>query len=223
LPFKRNLQRYGAVGSKVISGRKKKHEVEPSDESSSSSFASSSVSAMDGAVGNSGDDDDIAACLIGASCSPDFSSIDEEGDDNAAATIVQQSFSAAAAADANASPSWWKGQAFDDVYKTVVFSACYGGFFQPHWFNVLNSYDWSDIILPAELEMQLQAIGENLHRGQTAPGAPAEGPFLADFLQFAGGYSDPSLVASVSLSLAAPLEAAGSFLVGLYKLNAVGP
>ena len=30
-----------------------------------------------------------------------------------------------------------------DVAKTVIFSACYTGLWQPHWFNVLNSYDWT--------------------------------------------------------------------------------
>lgn len=30
-----------------------------------------------------------------------------------------------------------------DVAKTVLFSACYTGLWQPHWFNVLNSYDWT--------------------------------------------------------------------------------
>jgi hypothetical protein len=30
-----------------------------------------------------------------------------------------------------------------DIAKTVLFSACYTGLWQPHWFTVLNSYDWT--------------------------------------------------------------------------------
>jgi hypothetical protein len=35
-----------------------------------------------------------------------------------------------------------------DVAKTVIFSACYTGLWQPHWFNVLNSYDWTGYLTP---------------------------------------------------------------------------
>lgn len=226
----------GAVGSKVISKQKKRRELAASEEpkappggvpsaestsSSASLTAAATTAVADAMAGNVADDEDIPPCLTGASCSPDWSSVDEEND-----VVVN---AAAAAADAvspaaTTSPplklgqdSLKLGQDFDDVAKTVVFSACYGGLFQPHWFNVLNSYGWSDIILPSELELQLRTLGENLHRGQTLQGVPAEGASFAvsQFLEVAGGYGDPSLVAAVSLSLAAPLEAAGSFLAPL--------
>lgn len=117
----------------------------------------------------------------------------------------------------SSSSPWWRLRDADNVAKTVVFSTCYGGFFQPHWFNVLNSYEWADIILPTELDLQLRALSDQLLQGQTIPGAPAEGAsfVLRQLFQYAGGYSDPSLVAAVSLSLAAPIEAAGSFLAPL--------
>ena len=30
----------------------------------------------------------------------------------------------------------------------MIFSACYTGLWQPHWFNVLNSYDWTGYLTP---------------------------------------------------------------------------
>ena len=49
------------------------------------------------------------------------------------------------------SAPWMRRADWDDVAKTIVFSTCYGGLFQPHWFNVLNSYDWSTAIIPSRL------------------------------------------------------------------------
>ena len=49
---------------------------------------------------------------------------------------------------------------------TVAFSACYGGLFQPHWFNVLNSYDWSAIILPDYFDARAVAFADQLRETQ---------------------------------------------------------
>ena len=179
------------------------------------------------------DDDDLAACLAGGTCAPDWDVVDEDtfyrepavdsggvGTAPASGAITENtaafSSSSSEAATAAAAPLL-KRDDWYDVIKTVVFSACYGGFFQPHWFNVLNSYDWSAIVLPPKLEFQLQMIVENLQRGQTMPGVSRDDASfaLSRFLEVAGGYGDPSLVADVSLSLVAPLEAAGSFLAPL--------
>lgn len=226
------LALFGAVGSKVMSKRKQIRELAASEseepkapprgvpcaESTPSSASSSATAATaDAVVGNFADDEDNLPCLTGASCSPDWSSVDEDDEINVVVDAASAAAADAVSPAATASPLFKSGQDFDDVAKTVVFSACYGGFFQPHWFNVLNSYDWSNIILPSELDLQLRTLGENLQRGQTLQGVPAEGASFAmsQFLGAAGGYGDPSLVAAVSLSLAAPLEAAGSFLAPL--------
>ena len=50
-----------------------------------------------------------------------------------------------------------------DVAKTVLFSACYTGLWQPHWFNVLNSYDWTRFMTPGtNPPMPLSATAEAL-------------------------------------------------------------
>ena len=54
-----------------------------------------------------------------------------------------------------------------DVAKTVLFSACYTGLWQPHWFNVLNSYDWAGVFLspgiaPTPLSATLESIEQSV-------------------------------------------------------------
>ena len=68
------------------------------------------------------------------------------------------------------SAPWLRRADWDDVAKTIVFSTCYGGLFQPHWFNVLNSYDWSTAIIPEQVDIQMRAMIEAVSRGQYLPG-----------------------------------------------------
>ena len=53
-----------------------------------------------------------------------------------------------------------------DIAKTVLFSACYTGLWQPHWFNVLNSYDWTGLFTPGVAPMPLSttfdALGQSV-------------------------------------------------------------
>lgn len=55
-----------------------------------------------------------------------------------------------------------------DVAKTVLFSACYTGLWQPHWFNVLNSYDWTGFMTfgtnpgTMPLSATAEAIGQSV-------------------------------------------------------------
>lgn len=52
-----------------------------------------------------------------------------------------------------------------DVAKTVLFSACYTGLWQPHWFNVLNSYDWTGYLTPGiaiPTDAALESLGSSV-------------------------------------------------------------
>ena len=65
--------------------------------------------------------------------------------------------------DENVDEKYEKSVVAYDVAKTVLFSACYTGLWQPHWFNVLNSYDWTRFIpLGTNPPMYLSATTEAL-------------------------------------------------------------
>ena len=65
--------------------------------------------------------------------------------------------------DENVDEKYEKSVVAYDVAKTVLFSACYTGLWQPHWFNVLNSYDWTRFIpLGTNPPMPLSATTEAL-------------------------------------------------------------
>lgn len=49
-----------------------------------------------------------------------------------------------------------------DVAKTVLFSVCYTGLWQPHWFNVLNSYDWTGLVTKIPLSNAVEHLGQSL-------------------------------------------------------------
>ena len=142
------LSALGAFGSRVITRAKQR----PKDDTTTVSIdAASSV-------------DDDTACLVGGACAPDWS-VDDSADADADADARGPGTAAPARGAVFAEEPWrWKlvrDGDFDAVARTVVFSACYGGFFQPHWFNVLNSYDWSDLVLlPTPLELSLRALAE---------------------------------------------------------------
>lgn len=198
------LAALGAVGSRVIMQAKR-----------------GAVDAVEAARSGSFDSiDEGDACLTGGTCAPNWS-VDEDEDEDAARTTASTSESSPAGAlDVSffRPLEGWTSEDVKNVAKTVFFSACYGGLFQPHWFNVLNSYDWSAIILPRQLELQLAQLQQQLMLGQAMAGVgapPETANQLRLFLESAGGYGDPSMVAAVSLSLAAPLEAAGQSLAPL--------
>lgn len=196
------LAAVGALGSQAISARKKSRNASGAPRDVASSV------------------DDNEACVLGATCAPDWSVDEDEVEDD-----VGPPSAAPAASDSKA--PWWREMDLDSVVHTVVFSSCYGGLFQPHWFNVLNSYEWSDLVFPPKMELQLRALAEQLQQAQIMPVEMPENTMFAlrhsqlqlqyvfDFIREAGGYSDPSLVASVSLSLAKPLEAASASLLPL--------
>jgi hypothetical protein len=199
------LAALGAVGSRVIMQAKR-----------------GAVDAVSAARSGSFDSiDEGDACLTGGTCAPNWS-VDEDDKDEDAARTAASTFESSPAGALDFSffrpLEGWTSEDVKNVAKTVIFSACYGGLFQPHWFNVLNSYDWSAIILPRQLELQLAQLQQQLMLGQAMAGvgaAPETANQLRLFLESAGGYGDPSMVAAVSLSLAAPLEAAGQSLAPL--------
>ena len=96
------------------------------------------------------------------------------------------------------SAPWLRRADWDDVAKTIVFSTCYGGLFQPHWFNVLNSYDWSTAIIPEQVDIQMRAMIEAVSRGQYLPGLdPYLMPKVVDAARSsafsaAGAFANPS-------------------------------
>ena len=202
------LAALGAVGSRVIMQAKRGAVV-----------AADAVEAARSGSFDSIDEGD--ACLTGGTCAPNWSVDEDDEDEDAARTTASTPESSPAGAlDLSffRPLEGWTSEDVKNVAKTVIFSACYGGLFQPHWFNVLNSYDWSAIILPRQLELQLAQLQQQLMLGQAMAGvsaAPETANQLRLFLESAGGYGDPSMVAAVSLSLAAPLEAAGQSLAPL--------
>jgi len=211
------LAAVGAIGSRVIARAKRRRAAEKSAAAAETRETDDASSEPDGILESlarsldSGDEDD--ACLTGATCAPNWS---EEGGDGAA-----ESAESAAASEEDA--FGFTSADYKNVAVTVAFSACYGGLFQPHWFNVLNSYDWSAIILPDYFDARAVAFADQLRETQAlrasasaaaAAAADAAAPLPAlgrVFLETAGGFADPSLVSSVSLSL----DAAGQTLAPL--------
>ena len=158
--------------------------------------------------------------VVEAVRSGSFDSADEDDEDAAqtAASTRESSISGARDSRFPGPLEGWTSEDFASVAKTMLFTTCYSGFFQPHWFNVLNSYDWSAIIFPRQLELQLARLHEQLMVGQAMAGvgaAPDTANQLRLFLESAGGYDDPSMVAAVSMSLTAPFEAVGSIFAPL--------
>ena len=54
-----------------------------------------------------------------------------------------------------------------EISKTVLFSTCYTGLWQPHWFNVLNSYDFAGLVCDwsgdlIQLNSTMEGIGQAL-------------------------------------------------------------
>ena len=113
--------------------------------------------------------------VVEAVRSGSFDSADEDDEDAAqtAASTRESSISGARDFRFPGPLEGWTSEDFASVAKTMLFTTCYSGFFQPHWFNVLNSYDWSAIIFPRQLELQLARLHEQLMVGQAMAGVGA--------------------------------------------------
>ena len=136
---------------------------------------------------------DTAACEVTGTCAPDWEYVEGAPPVDEAATNDEEGFELSPM-----SAPWLRRADWDDVAKTMVFSTCYGGLFQPHWFNVLNSYDWSTAIIPEEVDIQMRAMIEAVSRGQYLPGLdPHLMPKVVDAARSsafsaAGAFADPS-------------------------------
>lgn len=136
---------------------------------------------------------DTAACEVTGTCAPDWDYVEDAPEVDEAAMSDEERFELSPM-----SAPWMRRADWDDVAKTIVFSTCYGGLFQPHWFNVLNSYDWSTAIIPEQVDIQMRAMIEAVSRGQYLPGLdPYLMPKVVDAARSsafssAGAFADPS-------------------------------
>ena len=136
---------------------------------------------------------DTAACEVTGTCAPDWDYVEGVPTVDEEATSDEEGFELSPM-----SAPWLRRADWDDVAKTIVFSTCYGGLFQPHWFNVLNSYDWSTAIIPEQVDIQMRAMIEAVSRGQYLPGLdPYLMPKVVDAARSsafsaAGAFANPS-------------------------------
>ena len=136
---------------------------------------------------------DTAACEVTGTCAPDWGYVEGVPTVDEEATSDEEGFELSPM-----SAPWLRRADWDDVAKTIVFSTCYGGLFQPHWFNVLNSYDWSTAIIPEQVDIQMRAMIEAVSRGQYLPGLdPYLMPKVVDAARSsafsaAGAFANPS-------------------------------
>ena len=136
---------------------------------------------------------DTAACEVTGTCAPDWDYVEDAPEVDEEATGDEERFELSPM-----SAPWLRRADWDDVAKTIVFSTCYGGLFQPHWFNVLNSYDWSTAIIPEQFDIQMRAMIEAVSRGQYLPGLdPYLMPKVVDAARSsafsaAGAFANPS-------------------------------
>ena len=136
---------------------------------------------------------DTAACEVTGTCAPDWDYVEGVPTVDEEATSDEERFELSPM-----SAPWLRRADWDDVAKTIVFSTCYGGLFQPHWFNVLNSYDWSTAIIPEQVDIQMRAMIEAVSRGQYLPGLdPYLMPKVVDAARSsafsaAGAFANPS-------------------------------
>lgn len=142
---------------------------------------------------------DTAACEATGSCAPDWDYAEDEvarsRDEIANSPRNEETFELAPM-----SAPWLRRADWDDVAKTIVFSTCYGGLFQPHWFNVLNSYDWSTAIIPEQVDLQMRAMIEAVSKGQYLPGLdPHLMPKVVDAAR-SSAFASPSAFADPSFT-----------------------
>ena len=163
------------------------------DGAAASSAAAAAACALDSPELEAMRSRDTAACEVTGTCAPDWDYVEDAPEVDEEATGDEERFELSPM-----SAPWLRRADWDDVAKTIVFSTCYGGLFQPHWFNVLNSYDWSTAIIPEQVDIQMRAMIEAVSRGQYLPGLdPYLMPKVVDAARSsafsaAGAFANPS-------------------------------